>query len=169
MTCTVGERFGTRQMSDPAGELSRSGLDVCRDIERLTRRPVYYYLDRASTRSHAGGPQRFARVGLRIAARARNCSFFRASSPTRGGGGLSFSCGTGWMSADTSSTCTSRAKLPQVDWQTHHGVSAYRAVLRDELTGILERAGFVTVRWLLPGESGFYQPLALGVAGNKDR
>jgi glycine/sarcosine N-methyltransferase len=53
-------------------------------------------------------------------------------------------------------------------WQTHHGVSAYRAVLRDELTGILERAGFVKVRWLLPAESGFYQPLVLGVAGKTD-
>ena len=53
-------------------------------------------------------------------------------------------------------------------WQTHHGVSAYRAVLRDELTGILERAGFVKVRWLLPAESGFYQPLVLGVAAHKD-
>jgi hypothetical protein len=53
-------------------------------------------------------------------------------------------------------------------WQTHHGVSTYRAVLRDELAGILERAGFIRVRWLLPSESGFYQPLVLGVAGDKD-
>ena len=52
-------------------------------------------------------------------------------------------------------------------WQTHHGVSAYRAVRRDELTGILENAGFVKVRWLLPAESGFYQPLVLGVAGSE--
>jgi glycine/sarcosine N-methyltransferase len=53
-------------------------------------------------------------------------------------------------------------------WQTHHGVSAYRAVLRDELTGILERAGFVKVRWVLPAESGFYQPVVIGVARNED-
>jgi glycine/sarcosine N-methyltransferase len=50
-------------------------------------------------------------------------------------------------------------------WRTDHGVSEYRAVLRDELAGILERAGFVNVRWLLPAESGFYQPIVLGVAG----
>jgi hypothetical protein len=49
-------------------------------------------------------------------------------------------------------------------WQTHHGVSDYRAVRRDELAAILERAGFCKVRWLLPAESGFYQPLILGVA-----
>jgi hypothetical protein len=34
-----------------------------------------------------------------------------------------------------------------VGWQTHHGVSVYRAVLRDELTRILEGIGFVKVRW----------------------
>jgi glycine/sarcosine N-methyltransferase len=50
-------------------------------------------------------------------------------------------------------------------WQTHHGVAIYRAVLRDELTRILEGAGFVRVRWMLPAESGFYQPLVVAVAG----
>jgi glycine/sarcosine N-methyltransferase len=49
-------------------------------------------------------------------------------------------------------------------WQTHHGASPYRAVLRDELTELLERAGFTKVRWLLPDESGFYQPLVLARA-----
>jgi len=52
MNCTVGERFGTRQMSDLTSELSRSGLAVCKDLKRLTRRPVYYYLYRESARSH---------------------------------------------------------------------------------------------------------------------
>jgi glycine/sarcosine N-methyltransferase len=55
-----------------------------------------------------------------------------------------------------------------VGWQTHHGVSVYRAVLRDELTRILEGVGFVKVKWLLPAESGFYQPIVLCVAGNED-
>jgi glycine/sarcosine N-methyltransferase len=49
-------------------------------------------------------------------------------------------------------------------WQTHHGASRYRAVLRDELTELLERAGFTKVRRLLPDESGFYQPLVLARA-----
>lgn len=53
-------------------------------------------------------------------------------------------------------------------WQTHHGVCEYRAVLRDELTKILERAGFVRVRWLLPHESHFYQPIVLATAGRDD-
>jgi glycine/sarcosine N-methyltransferase len=50
-------------------------------------------------------------------------------------------------------------------WQTHHGVAIYRAVLRNELTRILEGAGFARVRWMLPAESGFYQPLVVAVAG----
>jgi len=53
-------------------------------------------------------------------------------------------------------------------WQTHHGVAAYRAVRRNELTGILEGAGFVEVRWVLPAESGFYQPVVLARRGHED-
>jgi glycine/sarcosine N-methyltransferase len=53
----------------------------------------------------------------------------------------------------------------QTGWQTQHGVSTYRAVLRDELTITLERIGFVRVKWMLPAETGFYQPLVLAVAG----
>ncbi len=49
-------------------------------------------------------------------------------------------------------------------WQTQHAISTYRAVLRDELTHTLERAGFMRVRWLLPLETGFYQPLVLAEA-----
>ena len=46
-------------------------------------------------------------------------------------------------------------------WKCRHFVSVYRAVLRDELTALLKQAGFVDVRWLMPSESGFYQPLVL--------
>jgi predicted nucleic acid-binding Zn ribbon protein len=53
MLCRVGERFGERQMATPGSNLSRQGLEICRDIERLTKRPTYYYLYRFRTRSHA--------------------------------------------------------------------------------------------------------------------
>jgi predicted nucleic acid-binding Zn ribbon protein len=53
MNCTVGERFGERQMSDSTSELSRSGLSACKEIERLTGHPAYYYLHRANARSHS--------------------------------------------------------------------------------------------------------------------
>lgn len=46
-------------------------------------------------------------------------------------------------------------------WTCRHFVAAYRAVLRNELTAILHEAGFVDVRWLMPADSGFYQPLVL--------
>jgi hypothetical protein len=39
-------------------------------------------------------------------------------------------------------------------------------VLRDELTAILEAAGFGDVGWLAPEDSDFYQPLVL--AKNRD-
>jgi glycine/sarcosine N-methyltransferase len=44
-------------------------------------------------------------------------------------------------------------------WNTFHFTSMYRAVLRQELQDILLQAGFRNVRWLLPSDSGFYQPI----------
>lgn len=58
MNCGVGERFGTRQMSDPMSELSRSGLKVCKEIQDLTNCPTYYFLHRASGRSRAAEARR---------------------------------------------------------------------------------------------------------------
>lgn len=44
-------------------------------------------------------------------------------------------------------------------WTTHHFVSEYRCILRSELSNELESAGFTDVQWLMPDESGYYQPL----------
>jgi predicted nucleic acid-binding Zn ribbon protein len=55
---TVGVRFAERQMSDLVSSLSRSGLAVCKEIEELTARPVYYYLFRANARSHSAEMRR---------------------------------------------------------------------------------------------------------------
>jgi len=44
-------------------------------------------------------------------------------------------------------------------WTTHHFVSEYRAVQRNEVSSALQSTGFRDVRWLMPAESGFYQPL----------
>jgi glycine/sarcosine N-methyltransferase len=46
-------------------------------------------------------------------------------------------------------------------WMTHHFVSEYRCILRNELSSELESAGFKDVQWLMPGESGYYQPIVL--------
>jgi len=49
-------------------------------------------------------------------------------------------------------------------WQVTHGAAKYRALRRDQLTEALNQARFRKVRWLLPAESGFYQPVVLAEA-----
>jgi glycine/sarcosine N-methyltransferase len=46
-------------------------------------------------------------------------------------------------------------------WTTHRFVSEYRCILREELSNELESAGFNDVRWVMPDESGYYQPIVL--------
>jgi glycine/sarcosine N-methyltransferase len=46
-------------------------------------------------------------------------------------------------------------------WKTHHFVSEYRCLLREELSDVLRNAGFEVVHWLMPSDSGFYQPMVL--------
>jgi glycine/sarcosine N-methyltransferase len=46
-------------------------------------------------------------------------------------------------------------------WASHHFASEYRCLLRAELTSALEEAGFEQVRWMMPSDSGYYQPLVL--------
>jgi glycine/sarcosine N-methyltransferase len=46
-------------------------------------------------------------------------------------------------------------------WTSHHFVSEYRALQRSELSKVLQSAGFQDVRWLMPAENGYYQPLVL--------
>jgi hypothetical protein len=43
-------------------------------------------------------------------------------------------------------------------------VSRFRALRREELGAALLDAGLVDVRWLMPPQSGFYQPLVLARA-----
>lgn len=49
-------------------------------------------------------------------------------------------------------------------WNSIHGASVYRAILREEITSILASSGFANIRWLLPNESGFYQPVVIATA-----
>ena len=51
MLCTVGEKFGEREMSNLKSHLSRSGMESCAGIEKRTGKPTYYYLYRGSGRS----------------------------------------------------------------------------------------------------------------------
>ncbi|MWV44309.1 methyltransferase domain-containing protein [Paenibacillus sp. HJL G12] len=44
-------------------------------------------------------------------------------------------------------------------WQTEVNKTAYRALLREELSEALRRAGFQDIQWHMPAESGYYQPM----------
>ena len=46
-------------------------------------------------------------------------------------------------------------------WQSHHFVSNYRCLLRQELTEALRGAGFEDIRWLMPPQTGFPLPFVL--------
>jgi glycine/sarcosine N-methyltransferase len=47
------------------------------------------------------------------------------------------------------------------EWASHHFVSEYRCLLRNEVSAVLRSSGFLEERWLMPAESGFYQALIL--------
>lgn len=47
-------------------------------------------------------------------------------------------------------------------WEPLHFVSEYHCILREHLSTTLHRAGFTNVEWIMPSESGFYQPIVLG-------
>jgi glycine/sarcosine N-methyltransferase len=47
------------------------------------------------------------------------------------------------------------------DWRTTHRQAPYRALRRAELSAMLGEVGFRDVRWQLPGESGYPQPVLI--------
>ena len=57
-------------------------------------------------------------------------------------------------------------KENQGNWSVSQYTTQYRTLLRNELTGILESAGYSDIRWRMPSESGYYQPI---VIANKKR
>lgn len=46
-------------------------------------------------------------------------------------------------------------------WHTHHCTTQYRALIRDELSRILQDVEFVEIRWKMPEESEYYQPIVI--------
>jgi len=53
------------------------------------------------------------------------------------------------------------------DWVAHHFAPEYRCLLRSELESALTSSGFEQVQWLMPKDSGFYQPIVLARMGNQ--
>lgn len=52
MNCSTGERFATRQLSSYESSLTQRGLQICKEIGKLTGKAVYYYLYRGTSKSH---------------------------------------------------------------------------------------------------------------------
>ncbi|MGB8260579.1 MAG: class I SAM-dependent methyltransferase, partial [Terracidiphilus sp.] len=50
-------------------------------------------------------------------------------------------------------------------WTAHHFASQYRCLLRKELSALLRDGGFGEVEWLMPAETGLYQPVVLARLG----
>lgn len=48
------------------------------------------------------------------------------------------------------------------DWRVTERRVLYRAWTRSHLGKLMRRAGFVRVRWLMPRETGYYQPILVG-------
>jgi SAM-dependent methyltransferase len=46
-------------------------------------------------------------------------------------------------------------------WQTSCRSTQLRALQRAELSAILQAAGFADIRWLMPDDSGYYQPVVM--------
>ncbi len=69
-----------------------------------------------------------------------------------------------WNWADDNRTYTLQhfhMKLRNDRWDTQCYTTLYRALQRADLNRILEEAGFVDIKWLMPEESGYYQPVVL--------
>jgi predicted nucleic acid-binding Zn ribbon protein len=58
MSCGAGERFATKEISDPNSSLAIDGRDLCRRIEERSGVPTYYYLYRGNGRSVASEKRR---------------------------------------------------------------------------------------------------------------
>lgn len=53
-------------------------------------------------------------------------------------------------------------------WEAGQHEARYRALLRDEWDAIAWAAGFIAIRWLMPHESGYHQPVMIARKGDKD-
>jgi glycine/sarcosine N-methyltransferase len=50
-------------------------------------------------------------------------------------------------------------------WRTSHYATTYRALLRAELSALLESCGFADIRWYMPQDTGYYQPVVIARSG----
>ncbi|MCY9659679.1 class I SAM-dependent methyltransferase [Paenibacillus chondroitinus] len=62
---------------------------------------------------------------------------------------------------DSATYLTNHFIMQEIDgvWKTKHNKTRYRALLREEFSRILTQAGFSSIEWLMPSETGYYQPI----------
>jgi SAM-dependent methyltransferase len=66
-----------------------------------------------------------------------------------------------WVAADRYILHVFITVESETGWTSHHFVSEYRCLLREELDSALRASGLSDIRWRMPAESGFYQPMVL--------
>jgi SAM-dependent methyltransferase len=66
-----------------------------------------------------------------------------------------------WLDADRYRVRITITRELADGWSSAHHVGLYRALPRAELTVALEAAGLERVRWLMPVETGYHQPIVL--------
>ena len=66
-----------------------------------------------------------------------------------------------WTSSDTYDVHLYISLALKKNWETLHFHSRYRCLLRAEANEALRSAGFSSPAWLMPAESGYYQPIML--------
>ena len=66
-----------------------------------------------------------------------------------------------WIAEDRYAIHLYITEQQDVEWHSHHFVSTYRCLLRDELSKALASGGLENVRWIMPSESTHYIPIVL--------
>ncbi|MFC5651028.1 class I SAM-dependent methyltransferase [Paenibacillus solisilvae] len=71
---------------------------------------------------------------------------------------------------DAKTYWTNQFILQEIDgeWKTRQNKTQYRALLRDEFSHILSAVGFTDIEWLMPAESGYYQPIVIARKQNEE-
>jgi len=64
MNCKVGERWATNQLSKVDSQLTVLGLSICRTIERISGKRVYYYLYKYNGKSRRSKSKENVRIVL---------------------------------------------------------------------------------------------------------
>lgn len=66
-----------------------------------------------------------------------------------------------WVTVDSYDVHLYLSLQQQGHWQVLHFTSRYRCLLQADLTAALLSTGFSDVEWLMPSDTGYYQPIVI--------